>query len=98
MEVKFELPQNPELVEAVEVTEDFVLGKAPPAIVYRGGNNNNNSNSHRNNNRIVGAACSRSLPNISEDRVLIGSEHSVSRPVELTEFEEQMVEELALSL
>ena len=38
LEVKFELlPSSPEAVEAVEVTEDFVLGKAPPAIYYRGG-------------------------------------------------------------
>ncbi len=39
LEVKFELPNSSERegeVEAVEITEDFVMGKAPPTFYFRG--------------------------------------------------------------
>ncbi len=83
LEVKFELAgaeaggSNP--VESVEITEDFVQGKAPPS--FRHVNRDAGSSS--------GSASSKSLPDL--DRRFQGS-------VRFTEFEEKVVEELALSL
>ncbi len=88
LEVKFEIPYG---AEAVEITEDFVLGKAPPVFYLReeeeeeGGSGKKKGGSRK----VSFLSRANSYSNNNNN-----NNNAYNRPVQFTEFEQKVVEEL----